>query len=59
MAFPTILYIAVYISNIKDVYATGQRVAAGGTPKRFRAELAEMLDARFYQTVSFLHREGV
>ena len=50
----TILYIAVYISNIKDVYATGQRVAAGGTPKRFREELAELLDARFYQTVLFL-----
>lgn len=55
----TILYIAVYISNIKDVYATGQRVAAGGTPKRFREELAELLDARFYQTVLFLPVVGV
>ena len=59
MAFPTILYIAVYISNIKDVYATGQRVAAGGTPKRFREELAELLDARFYQMVLFLPVVGV
>ena len=55
----TILYIAVYISNIKDVCTTGQRVAAGGTPKRFREELAELLDARFYQTVLFLPVVGV
>lgn len=55
----TILYIAVYIANIKDVYATQRRVEAGGTPRRFKEELAEMLDAKFYQTVLFLPVVGV
>ena len=55
----TILYIVIYISNIKDVYATQQRVESGGTPKRFREELAELLDAKFYQTVLFLPIVGV
>ena len=55
----TILYIAVYISNIKDVYATQKRVEAGGEPKRFREELAELLDSKFYRTVLFLPIVGV
>lgn len=55
----TILYIVCYIANIKDVYATQQRVAAGGTPRRFKEELAELLDAKFYQTVLFLPIVGV
>lgn len=55
----TILYIAAYISNIKDVYATQQRVEVGGKPKRFKEELAELLDSKFYQTVLFLPIVGV
>lgn len=55
----TILYIVVYSSNIKDVYTTQQRVEAGGVPKRFKEELAELLDAKFYQTVLFLPIVGV
>ena len=55
----TILYVVVYIANIKDVYATQQRVEAGGTPRRFKEELAELLDAKFYQTVLFLPIVGV
>lgn len=55
----TILYIVCFIANIKDVYATQQRVAAGGTPRRFKEELAELLDAKFYQTVLFLPIVGV
>ena len=55
----TILYIVCYIANIKDVYATQQRVEAGGTPRRFKEELAELLDAKFYQTVLFLPIVGV
>ena len=55
----TILYIAVYISNIKDVYATQKCVEAGGRPKRFREELAELLDVKFYKTVLFVPVIGV
>lgn len=55
----TILYIVCYIANVKDVYATQQRVEAGGIPKRFKEELAELLDAKFYQTVLFLPVVGV
>ncbi len=53
------LYIAVYIANIKDVYATEKRVEAGLAPKRFREEMAEFLDGKFYQTVLFLPVIGV
>ena len=55
----TILYIVCYIANIKDAYATQHRVEAGGTPRRFKEELAELLDAKFYQTVLFLPIVGV
>ena len=55
----TILYIVCYIANIKDVYATQQRVEGGGTPRRFKEELSELLDAKFYQTVLFLPIVGV
>lgn len=55
----TILYIVCYIANIKDVYATQRRVESGGTPRRFKEELAELLDAKFYQTVLFLPIVGV
>ena len=55
----TILYIVCYIANIKDVYATQLRVEGGGTPRRFREELSELLDAKFYQTVLFLPIVGV
>ncbi len=55
----TILYAAVYLSNIKDVYATQKRVAAGGRPARFREELKELLDGKFYKTVLFVPVVGV
>ena len=55
----TILYIVCYIANIKDVYATQQWVEGGGTPRRFKEELSELLDAKFYQTVLFLPIVGV
>lgn len=55
----TALYIIVYISNVKDVYSTQKRVDSGGTPKRFREELAELLDVKFYKTVLFLPVVGV
>ena len=55
----TILYIVVYIANIRDIYTTQRRVEAGGIPRRFKEELAELLDAKFYQTVLFLPIVGV
>ena len=55
----TILYIVCYIANIKDAYATQLRVEGGRTPRRFKEELSELLDAKFYQTVLFLPIVGV
>lgn len=55
----TALYVVVYLSNVKDAYSTQKRVEAGGVPRRFREELAELLDAKFYKTVLFLPVVGV
>lgn len=55
----TILYVLVYVSNIRDAYETQRRVEAGGTPKRFREECTELLDGKFYRTVLFLPIVGV
>lgn len=55
----TALYVVVYLSNVKDAYSTQKRVETGGVPRRFREELAELLDAKFYKTVLFLPVVGV
>jgi len=55
----TALYVAAYVANVKDVFATQQRVAKGQKPKRFREEMAELLDSRFHQTALLLPIIGV
>lgn len=55
----TALYVMIYLSNVKDAYATQKCLALGGKPKTFRQELAELLDGKFYKTVLFLPIIGV
>jgi arabinogalactan oligomer/maltooligosaccharide transport system permease protein len=53
------LYVLIYISNVRDVYATQQRVAEGLKPRRFTDELHDLLDSQFYKTALFLPILGV
>ena len=55
----TIIYIVLYVSNVKDVYATQKRVAEGKKPKTFKQEFAELFDKKFYRMVLFLPIIGV
>ena len=54
-----ILYATLYISNVRDVFATQKRVEEGKAPKKFREEFAELFDKKFYRTVLFLPVIGV
>ena len=54
-----ILYATLYISNVRDVFATQKRVEEGKAPKTFREEFAELFDKKFYRTVLFLPVIGV
>ena len=54
-----ILYAVLYISNVRDVFATQKRVEEGKAPKTFREEFAELFDKKFYRTVLFLPVIGV
>lgn len=55
----TIIYIVMYISNVKDVYATQKRIAEGKKPRTFKEEVTEIFDKKFYRTVLFLPIIGV
>lgn len=55
----TVIYIVLYVSNIKDAYATQKRTEEGKAPKTFRQEFAELFDKKFYRTVLFLPVIGV
>lgn len=48
-----ILFIGLYISNIKDCYNTSKNIIKGGKPKTFRDDLKDLLDKKFYKTVLF------
>lgn len=49
-----ILFITLYISNIRDVSRTSKLVLKGEKPKNFREDLKDLLDKKFYKTVLFL-----
>lgn len=59
MLFILVLYISLYISNIKDCYETQLRVEAGESPKSIKEELKEYLNQKFYITVLFIPIIGV
>ncbi|MBD5515197.1 MAG: sugar ABC transporter permease [Lachnospiraceae bacterium] len=48
-----------YLSNIKDVYETQKLCERGGRPMKFREELKQLLDRKFYKTVLLLPVVGV
>ncbi len=57
--FILLLYVACYVSNVRDAYQTQLRVEAGLKPKTFNEELKELLNQKFYITVLFLPVIGV
>lgn len=48
-----ILFISLYISNVRDVYKTSQKVMRGEKIATFKEELKDLLDKSFYKTVLF------
>lgn len=48
-----ILFIGLYISNIKDCYHTSKNIIKGEKPKTFKDDLKDLLDKKFYKTVLF------
>lgn len=48
-----ILFIGLYISNIKDCYNTSKNMIKGEKPKTFKDDLKDLLDKKFYKTVLF------
>jgi len=52
--FITIFFIVLYISNIKDTDNTRKEILSGNRPLKFKEELKELLDKKFYKTVLFL-----
>ena len=54
-----ILYIAVYISNVKDVYRTQCAVDCLKKPLAFKSEISALLDKSFYKTALALPVIGV
>lgn len=54
-----LLFVLVYISNIKDVKRTAKRVAERRKPLTFKEEIAGLLDKNFYASVLFLPVLGV
>ena len=53
------IYISLYASNVRGVFATQKRVEEGKKPTTFRADLALLLDGKFYRTVLTLPVIGV
>lgn len=53
------VYITLYVSNVRDAFATQRRIAEGKKPKTFQEEFADLFDRKFYRTVLFLPVIGV
>ncbi|MDR1540545.1 MAG: sugar ABC transporter permease [Clostridiales bacterium] len=54
-----IVYVMLYLSNVKDAYATQLLVAEGKKPISFKSELKELLDSNFYKSALFAPIIGV
>ncbi|MBQ8935861.1 MAG: sugar ABC transporter permease, partial [Oscillospiraceae bacterium] len=54
-----IVFLCIYVSNLKDAYAIERRVKSGGKPLSFKAEVAQLLDRKFYITALALPVLGV
>lgn len=49
-----VLFVSLYILNIRDCYKTSQLVIKGEKPQKFKQDLKDLLDKKFYKTVLFL-----
>lgn len=54
-----ILFISLYLSNIRDAYETQMLVERGGKPRTFLEDVKKLLDEKFYKTALFLPIIGV
>lgn len=54
-----LLYVFLYIANVRDAYQTQLRIEEGKRPKKFKSEVKEFLDKKFYITTLFLPILGV
>ena len=54
-----ILYIGIYIANVKDAYAVQCAADTLKQPKSFKSELSELVDKKFYKTALALPVLGV
>lgn len=52
--FLTVLFIVMYISNVKDVHETSKGIIRGKKPSTFKEDLLDLLDKRFYKSVLFV-----
>lgn len=52
--FITAFFIFMYISNVKDTDNTRKEILMGNEPKKFKEELKDLLDKKFYKTVLFI-----
>ncbi|SDB31013.1 arabinogalactan oligomer / maltooligosaccharide transport system permease protein [Pseudobutyrivibrio sp. YE44] len=53
------IFVAIYVTNLKDALAVEADVKSGKKPKSFLTELKELLDKKFYITVLVLPVIGV
>ncbi len=53
------LFISLYLSNIRDAYETQILVEKGGKPRTFLEDVKKLLDEKFYKTALFLPVIGV
>ena len=54
-----ILYIGIYIANVKDAYAVQCAADTLKQPKSFKSEMSELVDKKFYKTALALPVLGV
>lgn len=52
-------FLFCYVSNIKDAYETQKLCEKGGRPVKFKEDLKQLLDRKFYKTVLLLPILGV
>lgn len=57
--FAIAFYIVMYVANIKDAYATQLRIENGEAPLRFKQEVSQLLNKKFYVTTLFVPIIGV
>lgn len=57
--FILLIYLAIYVANVRDAYQTQLRIEAGEKPLTVKEEIKSLLNEKFYITVLFLPVVGV